>query len=88
MLNPRLTECPQCSDILSLMEDIDCKITEVAKNMYNNVVFGLNMPVPMEVMGDLLNYKRILRYKFCNPNYAQAYSVNMIASKVKLLKFK
>jgi len=88
MLTPRLTSCPQCSDILSLLNDIECKITEVAKNLYNNTIFALNMPVPMEVMVDLLAYKRILTYKYCNPNYAQAYSVNMIASKVKLLKFK
>lgn len=88
MVNLRLTSCPQCSDIMSLINDIDCKITEVAKNLYNNIVFDLNMPIPMEVMIDLINYKRILRHKFCNPDYAKSFSVNMIANKVKILKFK
>ncbi len=88
MINPRLTNCPECSDIPSLLEDIECKITEVAKNLYNNTVFALNMPIVFDVMIDLLNYKRILQYKYCNPDYAGAYSINMIASKVKLLIYK
>lgn len=88
MINPRLTNCPECSDIPSLLEDIECKITEVAKNLYNNTVFALNMPIAFDVMIDLLNYRRILQYKYCNPDYAGAYSINMIASKVKLLIYK
>jgi hypothetical protein len=88
MLNPRLTNCPECGDIPSLLADIECKITEVAKNLYNNTVFALNMPIAFDVMTDLLNYKRILQYKYCNPNYAKAFTVNMITSKVKLLKYK
>lgn len=88
MLTPRLTTCQNCTDITLLLEDIECKITEIAKNLYNNTVFALNMPIPMDVMTDLLNYRRILNYKYCNPNYAKAFSVEMIASKVKLLKYK
>jgi len=88
MLQPRLTSCPECADIPTLLEDIECKITEVAKNLYNNTVFALNMPVPFATMTDLLNYRRILTYKYCNPDYAKKYSVNQIASKVKLLKYK
>jgi hypothetical protein len=34
---------------------------------------------------DLLHYKRILEYKLVNPKYAGDFSVNMIASKVKLI---
>lgn len=88
MISPRLTTCQNCTDITTLLNDIECKITEIAKALYNNTVFALNIPIPMEVMTDLLNYRRILQYKYCNPNYARAFSVNMIASKVKLLKYK
>ena len=88
MLSPRLTNCPDCGDIPSLLADIECKITEVAKNLYNNTVFALNMPIAYDVMIDLLNYRRILQYKYCNPDYAKAFSVKMIASKVKLLIYK
>lgn len=88
MLSPRLTNCPECGDIPSLLGDIECKIKEVAQNLYNNTVFALNMPVPYTTMIDLIAYRRILQYKYCNPDYAKAFSVNMIASKVKLLKYK
>jgi hypothetical protein len=36
-------------------------------------------------MLDLLNYKRILQAKLVNPEYADEFSVNKIASKVKLI---
>lgn len=88
MLYPRLTNCINCSDIPTLLQDIECKITEVAKDLYNNTVFSLNRPIPFATMVDLLNYRRILKYKYCNPDYAKAFTVDMIASKVKLLKYK
>lgn len=88
MLSPRLTSCPECASIPSLIADIDCKLTELGNNLYNNVVFMLNQPVPGGVMLDLINYRRILTYKYCNPDYAAPFTVNMIASRVKLLKFK
>jgi len=85
MLNPRLTDCPACTTIPALLADIDCKLNQLAGNLYNNVVFILNQPVPAGAILDLLNYKRILTYKFCNPGYAGPYTVEMIASRVKLL---
>jgi hypothetical protein len=88
MLSPRLTNCAECSSISALLADIDCKLFELSKDLYNNVVFILNLPTPGTVMNDLLNYKRILTYKLCNEDYAKRYSVEMIASKVKLLKYK
>lgn len=88
MLTPRLTDCVACSTIPALLADIDCKLKQLGGNLYNNVVFSLNQPVPAGAILDLLNYKRILTYKFCNPDYAACYSVEMIASRVKLLKFK
>jgi len=88
MLSPRLTNCVECANVLNLLKDIDDKITCIAKDLYNNVIFALNNNIPNETMNDLLHYKRILTYKVCNSDYAQEYTIEMIASKVKLLKFK
>jgi hypothetical protein len=82
MLSPRLTNCPECANIPSLIAEIDCKVAEMASSLYNNIVFMLNQSFAGNVMSDLLNYKRILTYKYHNPDYASQYSVNMIASKV------
>ena len=84
MLSPRLTDCIECSSIPALLKDIDCKLTILANSEYNNIVFILNNPIS-DVIGDLLNYKRILTYKYCNPDYAAKYTVKMIASRVKIL---
>ena len=88
MINARLTNCTECSDILSLIEDIDCRFTELGENMYNNLVYMLNKPVPASTMFDMLTYKRILQSKYVNPSYAGNYTVGMIAGKIKLLKFR
>lgn len=88
MLSPRLTNCPECATIPYLLEEINCKVASIANHLYNNTVFALNYSTPVEVMSDLLNYKRILTYKYCNPDYAEYYTVEMIASRVKLLKYK
>ena len=88
MLSPRLTNCPECASIPALILEIDCKLSELGNNLYNNIVFMLNQPVPGGVMLDLINYRRILVYKYCNPEYAGCYTVNMIASRIKLLKYK
>jgi len=88
MLSPRLTNCTHCADAASLILEIDCKIAEISNNLYNNIIFMLNKSVSEETMYDLLNYKRILMYKICNPDYAGNYTVNMIASKIKILKYK
>lgn len=85
MLNPRLNNCVDCTTISVLLNEIDCKITELAKNEYNNTVFILNYPVPSGVFWDLLNYKRILTYKSVNSDYACNYTVKKIASKIKIL---
>ncbi len=44
MLIPRLNNCVDCTTIPSLLGDIDCKLTQLAKSEYNNVVFILNHP--------------------------------------------
>lgn len=88
MLQPSLINNVNCGTIPVLLDDIDCKINELASNLYNNTIYSLNQPVNGTVFLDLLNYKRILTYKACNPLYADAYTVEMIASRVKLLKYK
>jgi hypothetical protein len=42
----------------------------------------LNKPIPAGDMLELIAYRRILMYKYINPNYAHKYTVNMIASRV------
>jgi hypothetical protein len=85
MLSPRLVNCIDCVTPQLLIDDIDCKLTELANNQYNNIVYILNLPFPQTVIGDLLNYKRILVIKLCTPDYAPCYTIEMIASRVKLL---
>jgi ribonuclease HIII len=85
MLTYRLTNCEDCTTIPVLLNNIDCKLTELAKKQYGNIVFALNNKINMSVILDLLNYKRILQFKSCNADYASCYSVDQIASKVKLL---
>ena len=85
MLSPRLTDCVDCTTISALLSNIDCKLTELANREYNNIVFSLNYPINGVAIGDLLNYKRILTYKLCNEDYAAPFTVQMIASRVKLL---
>lgn len=88
MLTPRLRSCSECSDIPMLLKEIDCKLAKLSGSLYNNLIFILNQPVPAAVFTDLLNYKRILQYKYVNPDYAKNFSVNKIANKVNLLKYK
>ena len=46
MLSPRLTNCPECANIPSLLKKIDCKLAELGNNLYNNISYMLNKPVP------------------------------------------
>ena len=88
MLSPRLTNVAASTNIPALLADIDLKLMELANELYNNVVFSLNNSINSVAINDLLNYKRILRYKYCNSNYASSFTVEMIASRIKLLKYK
>lgn len=85
MINVRLVNCVDCTTIPFLISEINCKLTTLANNQYNNIVFILNKPFPDTVLGDLLNYKRILTNRLCNPDYACTYSTEQIASRIKLL---
>jgi len=85
MIIPRLTYCPECPDVLSLIRDIDCQLMYVSDDLYNNTVFMLNRYIDGEVIIDLINYKRILFAKYCNSDYASTYTLAQIASRVKML---
>lgn len=85
MLNPRLITCIECDSISTLIENIDCKVANLGTTLYNNLVFMLNKPVSAESFIDLLNYRRILQYKYGNIDYLPEYTIEMIASKVKRL---
>ena len=53
MFTPRLTDCIDCTDITSLLSDIECKVTDIAKDLYNNTIFALNRPISGDIMFDL-----------------------------------
>ena len=82
MLSPRLTNCPECANIPSLLKKIDCKLAELGNSLYNNISYMLNQPIPAGDILQLIAYRRILMHKYCNPNYVHEYSVAMIASRV------
>lgn len=88
MIQPRLVACVECTTIPTLLGEIDCKIVEIAKKMYNNITLLLGHIINADVMIDLLNYKRILTYRYYNEDYAPDYTLEQIISKVKLLKYK
>lgn len=82
MLTPRLTNCKDCPKIPHLLKQIDCKLAELANNAYNDIVFMLDNCIPATTITQLLTYRRILMFKYCNPNYLQCFSINDIANKV------
>lgn len=81
MLSSRLTNCPECANIPSILRKIDCKLAELGNNLYNNISYMLNKSIPASDIIQLIGYKRILTYKYYNPSYLCEYSVNSIASK-------
>lgn len=85
MLYPRLTNCIECASIPALLTDIDNRLTYWAVVQYNNIVFSVNSYIPGQVVAALINYKQILTYKACNPNYCKDFTIPMIASRVKVL---
>ena len=85
MLQPRLNDCIDCATIPVLINNIDVKITSLAMEQYNNIVYDLNYYINGQVIFDLLEYKQILEWKFCNADYCPLFTVPMIASRVQLL---
>lgn len=85
MLFPRLRDCTYCNSIPGLLKKIDCKLLQLAKKQYVNIVFLLNKKINQSDISDLLHYKRILQYKYCNSSYLSSYDLDKIIGKVKLL---
>ncbi len=85
MLQPRLNNCIDCATIPVLLDHIDAKIASLATEQYNNIVYDLNHYINGQVIFDLLEYKQILEYKYCNGDYCKAFTVPMIASRVQIL---
>jgi len=85
MLQPRLNDCIDCATIPVLINNIDDRIAFLANDEYNNIVYDLNHYINGQVIFDLLEYKQILEWKFCNADYAKAFTVPMIASRVQIL---
>lgn len=85
MLQPRLTTCSECTDISTILCKIDCKLAELGRTLYANVVYMINNSVSSSELIDLLTYKRILTFKQTNSDYCVDYTVEMIASKVARL---
>jgi hypothetical protein len=85
MLLPRLNQCIDCATIPVLVDNINRRIATLANDEYNNIVYDLNYYINGQVIFDLLQYKQILEWKFCNADYAAAFTVPMIASKVQIL---
>lgn len=84
----RLTNCGECADIQSLIDDIDCKLAKLAGNMYNNITLMLGQKVNTDAVIYLMNYRRILQRKYSNPLYLSNFTINSIAARVKLLIYK
>lgn len=85
MITPRLSECKDCANINNLINDINCKISDISKDMYSNIIFGFGKTTPFTLMYDLLHYRRILEYKAVNSRYLKEVTVSKIASRVRIL---
>lgn len=87
MLSVKLTNCRECSQIPELLKAIDCKLALMANNLYLNMAYMLDKPVEGANISRLIHYKRILTYKYCNPDYALDFSVESIGSRVRFLTY-
>ena len=41
--NIKIRDCDTCASFAQLLDDIDCKIKELSVDLYNNVIFALNL---------------------------------------------
>lgn len=85
MLNPRLTNCTECVDTLSVICDIDYNIGLISNCMYNSLVFALKGKCNVATLSDLLNYRRILVNKYYNPAYVSKFSLETIVGRIRIL---
>lgn len=85
MLYSKLTDSPQCAEIPALINNIDCALSKLSIELYNNTIYMLNKQVASYSIFALLEYKKILTIKYCNEDYLSCFTIPMIASKVKRL---
>tara|TARA_R110002050_G_scaffold50533_9_gene116858 strand:- start:1380 stop:4460 length:3081 start_codon:yes stop_codon:yes gene_type:complete len=85
MLSPKLTNCKGCADIPDLLRRIDCKLAELGNNINTTLLYKLNRPIAVTDISQLLVYKRVLMFRYCDTHYATRcpeISTEDIASKV------
>lgn len=98
MLTPKLldgcTTCgdPICSNIESLIAEINCKIAQISDCLFNSIIFGFNSCCESGDLGDLLHYRRILTARMMNEQdvdddfvWACGFPLDYIISRVKLM---
>jgi len=68
-----------------LLDSLDRKIVDIAVTQVNNVRFGLDKPVDIELYEDLLIYKDILLDKLLGCNCLDDEYIVYIISKIKHL---
>jgi len=56
--------------------------------LYNNTIYMFNKRISSYAIFALLQYKKILIMKNCNPDYLSTFTIPMIASRIKILKYK
>jgi hypothetical protein len=88
MLQPRLINCSDCTDIPILIDKINCKLAKLGASLYGNITFMINTPISAIPIISLLNYKRILEYKQVNSDYCEDYTIDDIASRINILIYK
>lgn len=85
MWTPRLVNCDSCGKIPNLLAAIDCKIALEARKMYENITLLLNNKIDECLIKDLLQYKRILTFKYYNTDYAKDIPLSTIINRVRIL---
>jgi hypothetical protein len=83
MLTSKLTNCKEGGNIQDLLNRINCKLSELSYDMYNNITFMLNINVPSSEITQLLMYRNILIDKQVNLQMStEDYSLEDISGKV------
>ena len=85
MLTPKQRRCTECANISTLLDEIDCRISQLGITLYHNITLMLNKKIPVEDYINLLMYKHILERKLVNSDYISTYPTSTIVSKAKRL---
>lgn len=88
MLQPKLLDCSECSNIATLIDKINCRIAQLGAVLYGNITLMLNTQISATSIISLLNYKRILEYKQVNLDYCEDYTIEYISNRINILIYK